>query len=194
MGGTTMRKVRIIWGAALLAALAAVTAARADDDVEGAKKAILGLVKDLEAKKDIAKKAAAAAESHEIDLVMMGAFKALDKRGRGGLGAGKLGDGIEKAIEKLSDKGIKAAEFKAAQKDLVRLARVNLAVAEITRHHGVARARGPAKQKLWARYNDDMKKAAQGLLKAAEAGQADKIKALATDLNAACTACHSEFK
>ena len=185
-----MTKLRIACGVALLAAVVAVTAARADE-AEDAKKAVSGLVKDLEAKKDIAKKAEAAAKDHDLDYVMA-TFKPLDKRGRGGLGAGKLGDGIEKAIEKLSDKGIKAADLKAVQKDLVRLARVNLAVAEMTAHYSGARA--GAKKKLWARYNDDMKKAARGLLKAAEAGQADKIKALATDLNAACTGCHSEFK
>src|SRR5262245_5077488 len=189
-----MTKLRIARGVVLLVAVMAAATARADDDeAEAAKKAVTDLVKDLEAKKDIAKKAEAAAKDHDLDLVM-GSFKVLDKRGRGGLGAGKLGDGIEKAIENLGKKGVKPGDFKGLQKDLIKLARVNVAIAEMAQHYADARAKNDEKKKLWKKYNEEMKKSAQALLKAAEAGQAAKIKALATDLNASCTGCHGEFR
>lgn len=186
-----MTRTRIIWGLGLLAAVV-TTAARADE-AEDVRKAVVGLVKQLEGKKDIAKAAEQAAKDHEFYMVMA-AFKPAK---RGGIGVGEKGDSIEIKISRLERSGVRAAELassKDLQKQLLKVGRVSQAIAEMTQHAASEYARSGEKQKLWQRYSQDMKKAAAALTAAAKAKDAAKVKKAALDLNTSCLECHSDFR
>src|SRR5262245_43917622 len=121
-------------GGLFLALVAAVTAGlRAGDERdekkrEAARKEVLGLVRDLESKKDITRKAAAVAKKHELEHIKWG----LARKAKGGIGHGKDGESIELVIVHLGKCKLTAAVLKKEQAELLKAVRVTVAIAEVT--------------------------------------------------------------
>ena len=188
---------RLTVGAALLLGVTLLSSpARGDDEdkeVKAAAEAVKKLAGNLDAK-DVDKQAAAIAQKHDIEYVMH-QFK---PRNKGGLGIGAapipgVKDSIELAIIDFSGKkGIDPNVLKQNQADLVKMAQVTRAIAEINQHNKVPP--GKANPGKWKTYNNDMKASAKDLEDAAKAGDPMKFKAAATKLNASCTGCHEDFR
>src|SRR5262249_31351355 len=152
-------------GAALLLGVALLSApARGADDeekeVKAAAEAVKKLAGNLDAK-DVEKQAADIAKKHDIEYVMH-QFK---PRNKGGLGIGEqpipgMKDSIELAIIDFSGKKAPNAEtIKQNQADLIKMAQITQAIAEINQHNKVPP--GKANPGKWKTYNNDMKAGAK---------------------------------
>jgi hypothetical protein len=178
----------------LMAGNSAVLGADDDKEIKQAQKDVLDLVKMITDGKDVSAKAAEIKKKYEDLNTVMHIYKPSPK---GGIGYGKpnAGDGIEmKVIALGSKKALAAAVLSKEKQDLIRMARINLAMAEITMHYAPAKPKGGKGAKEWKQYTTDMKKAAGDLAKAAEAGNSAKVKDAANNLNNACNNCHSDFR
>jgi hypothetical protein len=195
-------------GTALTLALAAVSAARDDKkdkdkgedaDVVAARKEVLGvydLVKAGKADKDVAAKAVAI-QKKGVDLnYMMAVYKIKEK---GGLGYG--GDkpdpksGIEAKIIALqrTERGPSATVLKKEKDDLIKLAQLNVAMAEIAKPHFPG-PKGGKNKKDWDKWLDDQKKAAKDLMAAVNKGDSKAVATAAKNLLATCTECHETYR
>lgn len=192
--------IRVMSFTALFAGLGLLlgaSPAAADDDKEMLQKAqkdILELVKDLGDGKDVSAKAKELKKKYEELNTIMYAYK---PRGKGGIGFGtpNKNDSIEKKLQDMdAGRGIAAAALKKDKEELVKLARINIAIAEITSHYAPAKAVKGKGAKEWAKYTKEQKEAAVELSKAVEEGSMAKVKTAAKKLNAACDACHGDFR
>jgi len=184
-------------GAAAALALATAVGARNgsdDKDVAEARKEVLAVVKMVEEGKDDKALADRANEirKKEIELNHLARIYKLEEKG--GLGYGENPDpksGIEAKIIALqrTAKGPSVETLRKERKALIRLAHVNVAMAEIARPHFIKPMDGKNK-KDWDRFCDDQKKAARDLIVAVEKEDGPAVARAATELLAACTDCH----
>ena len=111
-------------------------------------------------------------------------------RDRGGIGFGPRGIAIERKLVDLEEKPLAAETLKKEATALVRLAHINLVMAEIT--HGFAPDKpflGKGK-KEWQRDVEAMKAASRSLLKAIAASSPKDVQLAAARINNACNNCH----
>lgn len=165
--------------------------AYSDDDkaLKEAQAELIKLASNLEAK-SFGDDAKALAKKYDITTVMP-AFKLRSRKGIGvGDKAGEITpDGIEAKIIALGKAAPAKSQLDKEGKDLVKLAALTRAIAEVNEHHA------PNKNKAeWAKFNQEMKKASMELLEGAKAGDGAKVKAAAVKLNNSCNECHSEFR
>src|SRR5262249_51163027 len=115
-------------------------------------------------------------------------------RKKGGLGFGPKSeaDGIEYKLGLLEKKLLLPRQLKAEGKELLRMAYVVRAVAEVT--HAYPPDRAPAKVKAWQRFDADMKAGADELVAAIKKADGRAIRKAATRLNGNCVECHNDFR
>jgi hypothetical protein len=130
----------------------------------------------------------------------MEAYKRKDK---GGIGYGekpKPESGIEARILQLlrGNKGPSKETLQKEKKALIKLAHVNVAMAEIGRpHYDAYKATGKANGKTkkdWDRWFDEQKKAAKELIEAVNKADGKAVAEAAKDLLNTCTECHASFR
>lgn len=126
----------------------------------------------------------------ELNDIML-AFKPKDK---GGAGYGKMGEGIELKVIGLGKRALPAATLTKEKDDLIKLANLTLAVAEVTAHYAPAKPRGGRGKKDWDRHVADLKTGAKALRQAARDGKAAALKSAANVMTNACNNCHTDFR
>src|SRR5262249_10132311 len=108
----------------------------------------------------------------------------------------KSGDGIEKKIEDLGEKELKADELKKQSEELVLMAYKVAAVAQsaVDWAEKIEVQGGDKTQKNWLQWSQEMRKHALELATAAKGGKPAAVYAAAGKLDATCTRCHKVFK
>ncbi len=161
-----------------------------------ARDAVLGMAGLVE-RKDfgaLKQRADAVAKSIEgLDDVM----NLLKLRARGGLGLGNTPgaiapDGMEAKVVNLSKRPLTQPQLAKESKELVRLAYVNAAIAQVSESR--TDADGSKDPKAWQKWSVDMRQAALELADAAQAMDPVRVKAAAKKLNTSCTECHDKFR
>jgi len=182
-------------GLALGVALVVATVGVAQNQKADPQKDVLDVARVIEEGKGAnavqAKVKAIKAKGYDLDELM----KVYKLKEKGGLGFGEkpaAKSGIEAKIQALT-KGLPAATLKKESKDLLKLADVNLAMAEITRPHFVKPMEGKGK-KDWDKWLDDQAKASKDLIDAVKAQDGKAVAKAARQLQNACTECHATFR
>ncbi len=155
--------------------------------VKDSRKEVLELARQAEAGKDIRKKAAALRPRF---AGVRRAMNLYNPRDRGGIGFGPRGIALERKLIDLEEKPLDAQALKKESAELVRLAHINLVMAEIT--HGFAPEKpflGKGK-KEWQRDVEAMKAGSRRLLEALAASSPKDVQAAAARINNACNNCH----
>jgi hypothetical protein len=169
-----------------LAAAVVLTAAPAQE-AKGPAKLALELAREAEAGKDVTKRAAALAGQLKS---VQAAMRLYSPRSRGGVGLGPKGVGIERRLLDLGEDGIAAEALKKESADLIRLAHVNLVVAEATRAFAPAKPFLGRGRKEWERDLGAVQEASRDFLKAVKAGDPKAVQSAAARVNKACDSCH----
>lgn len=157
-------------------------------EIEDAQKAILDIAKDLEAGKDVKAKVDAIRKKVELEHIMQ-AYKPKAKKG---IGVGEMGEGIEVKLNNMGRRNVPAGVVTKEKDELIKMAYVNLAISRLSKEYpGKKGSKGP---KDWNAHLDNMDKATMEFIKAVKAGDAGKLKGIATNINASCNDCHSEFR
>ncbi|MBY0229321.1 MAG: cytochrome c [Gemmataceae bacterium] len=189
-----------IGGLALIAAIAlsAHAAYRADDDdekkkVKEAQKAIVDLAEALEAGKDPKDAVAAIRKKYDDLLTVMHVYKTREK---GGYGVGPKGksDGIELKIVDMGKRAPSKATLDKYKDEYVKMGYLNLAMGKIAHAYPPAKPVKGKGAKEWKQHSDDQEKASKELIEAFKKGDGAAVKRAATNLNAACNNCHSDFR
>jgi len=196
------RSYRLACGVLLAAALVVLTGpARSaeDDDPKATKKAgeaVNKLIGQLDAR-DVSDQAKAIAKANEIERVM----RQFKTRKDGGMGVGEarppvgVKDGIELALMDFAGKSPNAGTLKANQADLMKMAQVSRAVAEINAHYTPPKTKmkgvQPSDYKKW---NDEMRSSSKELEDAIKAANPAKVEEASKKLTASCISCHSGFR
>jgi hypothetical protein len=163
-----------------------------DDEAKEAKAAVTKVVNAMRQGGNAGPQAAEVAKKVEIENLML-CFK---PRNKGGFGVGPKvtgKDGVEQKIINMAKRALPPAEVTKQKEPLIEMAERVQAVAEITQHYMPPKKAG-ANPANWKKYGQETKKAAQDLAGALKGGNPEKIKMAATDLNASCTNCHSDFR
>ena len=167
-----------------------------DKEVKEAKEAVTKLVNAMRQGGNAGPQAAEVAKKVEIENLMI-VFK---PRNKGGFGVGPkpntttpAKDGIEQKIINMGRLRLKKDQVAQQKEPLIEMAERVQAIAEITQHYMPPKKAG-ANPANWKKYAQEMKKSAQDFGGAVKGGDPMKIKAAATDLNAACTNCHGDFR
>ncbi len=192
------RRAGITFAGALLAlSLWSLTGYSADDDedkkaIKEAQEAVLKLMDSMKSNKgDVKSQAQAMKKKFEELKPIMWVYK---PRNKGGIGMGKDGGDIEREIGKVGSRTGKTSPKKILEMkdDLVKAGEMSRAIAEVADLYANQYAKkNPAK---WKEYDQDMRKGADELIKAAKGNDVNKIKAAANNLSASCTNCHSDFR
>jgi len=193
----TRHAIASVFGVAVTLVLTAGGGARderEDKETVEARKEVLAVVKMVEdgkSDKEIADRAAAFRKK-DVDLNYL--MKVYKLKERGGLGYGENPEprsGLEAMIIALGrGKGPSAGTLKKERKALIKLAQVNVAMAEIARPHHPGKKFGKD-QKEWDKWLDDQKQAARDLIDAVKKEDGPAVARAAKELLAACTDCHS---
>jgi len=152
--------------------------------VEGGKAdAIAKAVKDIDSKDD-------------LKHIMWAGFKTREKGGQGvGPKAGAITpDGVEAKIISMSKKPMPAAQLNKESADLLRLAIVSKAIADVATEHTPKKDDGKKKVADWVKYNKLQKDSAQALEDAIKAKDPDKVLDSVKNLYSSCTNCHATFR
>jgi hypothetical protein len=155
---------------------------------------VLDLAKDIEAGKPVAKKAAAIHGKHEDGNELM---KGLKPRNKGGIGVGPNGpsDGIEYKLNLLGKRALKKSQFDKEKLELLRMAYINLAYAEIVRHYAPRRRTRDGKGgREWRQYTTDWKAATNELLGAIKKDSPEGVKKASNKITNTCNGCHEHFR
>ena len=163
---------------------------------KAARDAVLGMAGLVERKDYAALKQRAGAVAKSIDGLddVMNLLKA---RARGGLGLGDTPgavtpDGMEAKVVNLSKRPLAQAQLAKESKELIRLAYVNAAIAQVSEAR--TDADGSKDPKAWQKWSVDMRQASLELADAAQAMDPARVKAAAKKLNTSCTECHDKFR
>jgi len=185
-------------GAALTLAWTAVGTARYkadDEDVVAARKEVVEVLKAVEAGKgetDLKAKASAI-KKKDMDLnnLMIAAYKPKDK---GGIGFDAANGMEKKLIDLAKDLPTKAA-LKKEKKDLIKLAQLNIAMAEVAKPH-FNKPKGGKGQKDWDKWLEVQKDEAKKLLIEVKKDNPDPklVSMIAKNLQNSCSECHSAFR
>ncbi len=184
----------LVFGLGLLAI--GLTTARALDDkddkeVKAAQKDVLDLCKEIAGGKNVSSRAAEIKKKYEDLNTVMHAYK---PKAKGGIGFGSNPkDGIETKVISLG-KRVPAGSLDKEGPELIRMANINIAIAEIAKHYAPAKPKGGKGKKDWETHLADQKKESQDLIKAVKAKDYKAVKAAANNLNNACNNCHSDFR
>jgi cytochrome c556 len=140
---------------------------------------------------DAAKAKAIHKKYEELNHVMY-IFKPRPK----GLGVGPKGkaDGIELKIITLGKRPLSEDAFKAQRGELLRMAYIVRAVAEVTQHYAPAKPKGGKGAKEWKQFTDEMQKASGELIEAIKKGDPAAVKTAASNVTSSCNNCHSDFR
>jgi hypothetical protein len=187
-------------GVAVLLARSAVSNARHraedDEDTVAARKAVLDVVEAVEAGKGDKDLAAKAEAIKKKDVELNNLMKVYKLKGKGGLGYGAKPDatsGIEKKLLDLSQKAPAKGALKKEAKDLIKLAHLNIAMAEIAKPHFQKAMEGKGK-KDWDAWLKDQKTAAKELIEAVKKEDADGVSKAAKNMVNSCNECHAVFR
>jgi Cytochrome C' len=189
-----MNKVHMWMTVAVLAALglayvAGPTSAGGEDDPRGVVERIAAAVKkgDMDGAKKMAGAYAKKAESVEE---VMDLFKTKKK---GGIGFGnKPTDGIESKYREVARDGAKGLSADASKYE--NMAYITVAIGLIAEAKVPEKDAGKKLRKTWLQSSQDMQEGALALAKAAKSKTAADVKTAAARVNAACNACHSDFR
>lgn len=188
-----------LMGSMLALSLWSMSAYSQNDEKKEAQEAVLKLMEALDGKKGDVKSQTQAIRKKFDDLdAIMHVYKA---RNKGGIGWGKDGSDLEKKIGHLGDDKSKdkltPAKVAAVKDDLVKVADLSRAVAEISKLYpeqykeNDTGKKNPAK---WKQYTEKMSKGAEELREAAKGGDFATIKRAINNLDASCNKCHKDFR
>jgi cytochrome c556 len=185
-------------GSALIAAMAflAVGApSRADDDdsdkeIKEAQKDVLDLAKQIADGKDVQIAADKISKKYEDLNTIMYAFKPKAKKG---IGVGAKGEGIEQKIQSMGKRAIPAGTLQKQKADLIKMAYINIAIANLTMNRPV-KPKGGKGAKEWKEHTTEMKNSSLELIEAIKSGSSAKVKAVSTKLETSCNNCHTDFR
>jgi hypothetical protein len=184
----------VVWSLALVA-----TGKAADDDKEV--RDGINKLADAEAAKDTgAARTQAEAIAKKIGDELGPVMDLMKPRGDGGLGVGNapgkvMPDGIEKKLLDMGKKPLTAAQLNGQSDALARLGVQVAAIAEVAKLKcPVKKKEGQKDPRDWAKWTEDMNKAALELADAAKAKDVAKLKTLTLRLNSTCSECHSVFR
>lgn len=185
-------------GVALTLALAAVGTARDKEEDAKAQKAVLDTTKSAEDGKSDKELAAKAAEIKKAGYELDSLMKVYKIKKSGGVGFGDSpapASGIEAKLQEMqrAKRGVAAAKLKSESKDLIKLAYLNIAMAEIAKPHFTKPAEGKTK-KDWDKWLDDQKEGAKELIEAVKKGDGKAANKAADKMMNACTECHNVFR
>jgi Cytochrome C' len=128
----------------------------------------------------------------ELNTIMQ-VYKPSTKKGLGtGIPPKGPGDGIEAKIISLGKRV--PADIEKQKAALIKLAYINLAMAEVTKLYPPSKPKNGKGVKEWQQHVADMKKSSEELLKAVKSGDSAKIKDAANNVNSSCNNCHSDFR
>ena len=121
-------------------------------------------------------------------------FKPRDKKGIG-VGPRGPGDGIEFKLNNLGKRKMAKAQLRKESAELLKMAYINLAMAEITPHYPPPRLRRNKKGvKEWWQYTADWKTGTKAFLSAVKKGEPEAVKKAANSITNACNGCHADFR
>jgi hypothetical protein len=170
----------------LAAVVVALTAGRAQE-VKGPAGEVLELARQSSTGKDVSKKAVALKKRFATARAAMNVY---NPRPRGGIGFGPRGIAIERRLIDLEEQAPSAETLKKESAELVRVAHVNLVMADLARGFAPAKPFLGRGKKEWDRDLDAVKKASRDLIEAIEAGSPKAVQAAAARVNNACNNCH----
>jgi hypothetical protein len=187
-------------GVALTLALSAVGVARdkdkaEDEDTLGARKDVLDVLKDVEAGKGDKDLAAKAESIKKKDVELNYLMKVYKTKEKGGIGYGdkpKAESGLEAKIIAMQ-KDFSKDMLKKEKDDLIKLARVNIAMSEIAKPHFPKAMDGKTK-KDWDRWLDEQKAAAKELIEAVKKEDVTGASKAVKEMLNSCTECHAVFR
>jgi len=171
------------------------------EDIREAAKATAALKKLTDAiaqgkEQDIAKLREELNKTTDLKHIQWVAFKT---RPKGGAGVGDkpgaiVPDGIEAKLNVLTKKQLPEAQLKTEAADLIRLAQVVQATAEINDLIKAKKDDGVKTMKDWVACNQFQKDGAQELIDAVKANDPAQVQNSAKTLYVSCTACHGMFR
>jgi cytochrome c556 len=98
-------------------------------------------------------------------------------------------------LDRLSNKGILQGQLTKESEDLIRMAQVTQALAEIAEMNTPKmNIDGKKTVAAWQKFNKDQKDGAQDLIDAVKANNPKNVGAAATKLYGSCTSCHGVFR
>jgi hypothetical protein len=150
--------------------------------------ALAELAKASEDGKDLKKGTAAIREKYDLDDVKQALL--LPKKGGLGYGSKDSKTAIERKVSSLSNRPLTAEALKAESTDLVKMAHVLIATAEVTKLYLPRYDTRWMKKQEWPIACDDMKNGAQELLKAVKAKDTKAVSTATALIEASCYPCH----
>jgi Cytochrome C' len=132
----------------------------------------------------------------KLKRIMWAAYKPRDQ---GGLGVGSVPgairpDGVEAKIISMAKKPLPAAQLEKESADLIKMAEVAKAIAEMADLH-TPKQNAPKKPIAdWKKFNKLQKDSAKELIDAVKANDPDKVLDATKNLYSSCTNCHSVFR
>ncbi len=146
--------------------------------------------------KELADLKKAVNDTTDLKHIMWAAYKPPAK---GGFGANpkpdsKSGDGIERRLDLLSQKGITQGQLTKESDNLIRAAQVAQAIAEIAELNTPRMNMAKKPIADWTKFNNQQKEGAKELIEAVKANKPADVKTAATKLYGSCTSCHGVFR
>jgi hypothetical protein len=154
-------------------------------------KEVLELAREVEAGKDITKRAAVLRKGFGNVRAAMNMY---NPRARGGIGFGPRSMAIERRLVDLEEDGVSAETLKKESAELARVAHINLVMAEIVIGYAPKKPVLGRGTKEWERDLDLVKTGSSDLLKAVKAADPKAVKAAAARINNGCNNCHDGVK
>jgi hypothetical protein len=149
---------------------------------------VLALVREAEAGKDFAEKAARAGKRYGRVTTIMRVYNPTTE---GGIGFGpEKGDSLEQKLLDLARRELTPDRLKKESAELARLAHINLVVAEMIRPHAPLEPVAGRGKKEWDQDVENLKKVSRGLLEAVRASDPAAVRAAAFRINRTCDRCH----
>jgi hypothetical protein len=184
----------VLSAALLLATTPARTAYDQEDDkkIKAAQKDVLAFAGDVAKGKLDAKKALAIHKKYDELNHLMTVFKARERKG---IGYGPSGEAIEGKLNKLGKFALKRGDLNKEAAQLLRMAYINLALAEIGPHYAPPRPNDRGKgAKEWKQYTAEWKVATTQFIAAVKKRNPDMVKKAANDITSTCNSCHADFR
>jgi len=182
-----------------LSAVVALDKDKEDDkDTLEARAEVLDVLKAVEGGKDDKELADKAEAIKKKDLELNNLMRVYKLKEKGGLGYGEKPDdksGMEAKIIDLqrTPRGPAAGVLKKEKNDLIKLAQLNIAMAEIAKPHFSKPMEGKTK-KDWDAWLDAQKAAAKELIEAVKKEDGKAVSKAAKDMLNSCTECHAGFR
>jgi soluble cytochrome b562 len=166
-----------------------------EKEIKEAQKDTLELAKAIEEGKNGKDIAARMKKKYSELNTVMQAFKPTTKKGIGtNIGAKGAGDGIEAKIISLGRKAPSKDALEKQKAALLKMAYINLAIAEVTKLYPPGKPKGGKGVKEWQQYTTEMTKSTKEMIDAIKKGDSAKVKEAANNLNNACNSCHTDFR